>query len=414
MNDKYTIRRAESSSDEKRLYSLFTEVFHPEEVGILAETFFRHLPGMEDKYWFMAEEKKTGRIVSAFALIPWVWEMEGIKLKVAEMGIVGTLEKHRNQGLMRVLNREFDQTLDEEKYDLAVIQGIPGFYHQFGYSYSVPLENHINLPLQSVSEKRKQDPYAFRLAGVEDIPYLMREDDAYRARYSLSSFRDEAHWQYLLTESLKTEYGSEYWIIEHPKKKETFYCRIPEHGFGKGLIVSEISENITLDALSSFFSFFKRKAIERNKPYIRLNLHDDSTAGKLAISMGANQGNPYAWQIKIPSTIRLLKTIAPLLEQRMQKSCFNHFSGTFRLDFFKTTVDLLWKEGILESVRRGEGKCRYVFSINADLFPALCLGHRTWQELRYIKPDISPKSAESALLLETLFPSKNSWIHEQY
>ena len=34
--------------------------------------------------------------------------MAGTKLKVAEMGIVGTGEGHRNRGLLRLLYREFD------------------------------------------------------------------------------------------------------------------------------------------------------------------------------------------------------------------------------------------------------------------------------------------------------------------
>ena len=99
------IRRANSSGDSKKLHKLFTEVFYPEDVGTLASTMFEHLPGMENKYWFVAEARETGNIVSAFALIPWVWALEGIKLKVAEMGIVGTLEAYRGQGLMRILNK---------------------------------------------------------------------------------------------------------------------------------------------------------------------------------------------------------------------------------------------------------------------------------------------------------------------
>ena len=414
MNNKYTIRRAESANDGQKLHALFSEVFHPEEVGILAETMFYHLPGMQKKYWFIAEEQETGRIVSAFALIPWTWEMEGIKCKVAEMGIVGTLEEHRGQGLMRLLNQEFDKTLEEESYDLAVIQGIPGFYQQFGYSYAVPLENHINLPLHVIPSKRQQDGYTFRLAGEEDIPYLMKDDASYRASLSLSSFRDEAHWRYLLNESQKTEYGSEFWIMEHKETAERYYCRIPGQGFGTGLIVSEISEDITFDALSSLFSFCKQQAEEKQKPIIRLNLPNDSVAGRAAISMGAKEGTPYAWQIKIPDAARFLTTIAPVLARRIQASCFRRFSGAFRLDFFKTTIDLLWKDGRLESVTAGAGESQYTFSLNAELFPALCLGHRTWQELRTIRPDIFPNSEGSALFVETLFPSGRSWIHEQY
>jgi predicted N-acetyltransferase YhbS len=413
LNNTYRIRRAESSDDAKRLHALFSDVFHPEDVGTLAETMFYHLPRMEQKYWFIAEEKKTAKIVSAFALIPWTWEMEGIKLRVAEMGIVGTQEKHRGQGLMRILNKEFDETLDTEKFDLAVIQGIPGFYHRFGYYYSLPLENHINMPLHLIPEEQEKNKYSFHLASVEDTPYLLQQDQIYREHFSISTFRDKANWKYLLTDSLKTEYGSEYWIMEH-RDNPKFYCRIPKHGFGSGLILSEISDTITYEALGHLLFFCKKLANERNKPYIRLNLHQDSRASKMAVSMGAEQGKTYAWQIKIPNIIRLLKKTKPVLEKRLDASSFKNFSGTLRLNFFKTKVDLLWVEGSLENVLLGEGECKDTFSINADLFPTLCLGHRTWREIKYIRPDISPSSGKSMLLIEILFPPRKSWIYEQY
>ena len=84
------------------------------------------------------------------------------------------------------------------------------------------------------------------------------------------------------------------------------------------------------------------------------------------------------------------------------------------MNFYKTAVDLLWNEGQLESVRQGEGECSQSFSIPADLFLPLCLGHRTWQELRYIRPDMNPRMEKSALFIEALFPSRMSWIYEQY
>jgi hypothetical protein len=130
--------------------------------------------------------------------------------------------------------------------------------------------------------------------------------------------------------------------------------------------------------------------------------------------MGAEQGRTYAWQIKIPNPIRLLTNIGPILEKRMATSSFREFSGTLRLNFYKTQVDLKWKGGSLQSVSPGEGACKDTFSINADLFPAICLGHRTWREIQYIRPDIFPVSGRSALLIETLFPTRKSWIHEQY
>jgi len=287
-------------------------------------------------------------------------------------------------------------------------------------------ENHINMPPHAIPDEYGKDGYIFRSASLEDIPYLMQEDEKYRASFLVSVFRDEANWKYLLDQSLGTEYGSEYLIIENAQKKEKFYCRMPFEGFGQGLIISEISACISHDALTHLLAFCKQKAVERNKPYIRLNLHNDSVSGRIAISMGAEKGRPYAWQIKIPDKVSLLKNIAPILEKRMQNSCFENFSGILRLDFFKTKTDMIWNEGRLESVMPG-GKedCHSTFCVNADMLPALCLGHRTWQELQYVRPDIFPgtqyvrpnlyaASDKSGLLADTLFPSGKSWVYEQY
>ena len=412
MKNEMKIRRANAPQDAEKLREFFDEVFHPEKVGVLAENFFDHLPGMEQKYWFIAEDEAKGQIAAAFALIPWVWEFEGTKLKVAEMGIVGTQAEYRGRGLQRILNEAFDQTLVVEGFDLAKIQGIPGFYNQFGYVYAIPLENHINLPLHLIPEK--DDAYAFRLAEIDDIPFLMQEDDAYRARYSFSAFRDAAHWEYMLTEGLKTEYGSEYWIVEHRERAEKFYCRVPAEGFGSGLIVSEISEGISAVALRALFAFCKEKALEREKPYIRLNLHNESIAGRMAIALGAKEGTPWGWQIKFPDVARFLTSIKPILEKRISASPFRNHTGIFRLDFYKSGLDLVWEKGALKSVRKADGEAEHSFAISSELFPVLALGHRSWQELRHIRPDLFPGSESSALFVETLFSKTASWIHEQY
>jgi len=427
MNQDYIIRRAQSSKDSEKLRELFAEVFPPpHQVGVFAEIIFNCFPGMKGQYWFIAEDRKSSQIVSAFALIPWVWEMEGISLQIAEMGIVGTRQPYRNQGLMRILHKEFVQTFEQENFDLAIIQGIPGFYHKMGFYYSIPMTNHINIPLHLIPDETQKNPYGFRMAGLEDIPFFMAEDETYRNAFSLSSVRDEKVWKYMLTDSLKTECASEFWIMEHSGKKEKYFFRIPFEGFGRGLIVSEISEHISHAALISFLVFCKKKAMERAKPCIRLDVHNESRAGRFAIAMGAEKGKPYAWQISIPDRIRLLKKMTPILEKRIKNSCFFHFSGTLRLDFFQTGIDLNWKQGSLESVTpAGVEECANTFCINPDLFPALCLGHRTWKELQYTRPDIFPVSQYlrpeictaadiSGLLTDTLFPATKSWIYGQY
>jgi predicted acetyltransferase len=414
MNNDYTIRRVEHPGEADELLQLFNGIFHPEKVGDFAYTLFHHFPGMKQEYWYVACDNKSGNIVSSFALLPWIWECEGVALKAGEMGIVGTHPEHRKRGLLKRLATEMSATLEEEKYDLSVIQGIPGFYHRFGYYYAVPLENHINLPLHIIKDKEEKEVFSFRLGDVKDIPFFLEQDRVYRSLYDLGCVRNELCWKYLLTKSKETEYGSDIWIMEKEKGPEKYYIRIPGQGFGEGLIVSECSEDITCEAMESVLRFCKKKALEKKLPYIRLNLHNESPLGQFARYLGVKRGTPYAWQIKIPDIPRFLKTITPVLEKRIQSSSFRNYTGTIRFDFYSFGVDCSSKGGALESVHPAKGECELVFHLPTDLVPALFLGHRSWHVFRENRPDIFPNSVKSAMLVDTLFPGIRSWIHEQY
>jgi hypothetical protein len=242
----------------------------------------------------------------------------------------------------------------------------------------------------------------------------MKQDEAYRKGFFIAAFRDGAAWKYLLNDRFHTMYGSEFWLMEHRERGEKFYCRIPlnSHFGGKGLLVSEVSEDIHDEALSDLFAFLKQKAIEDQKPFIRFNLHNDTGAAQKAIALGATQQGQSAWQINIPDPVRFLTRIAPVLEKRVGESDLKGFTGTFRLDFFKTNHDLLWEGGKLITIRPGAGGQELSMRIHKQLFPILCLGHRSWSEVAHIWPDVGPNSEKSAHLVKTLFPVTRSWLYE--
>jgi hypothetical protein len=262
------------------------------------------------------------------------------------MGIVGTLPTHQGQGIQRRLNTALDAELAAGEYDLAIIQGIPGFYHQFGYHYAILLENHLNLELRSV-DAEGANGWQLRQASLEDIPFLVQQDALYRRAYFLSAKRDEANWRYLLTHSLETEYASEYWIGENSNGDDRFYARLPFNGFGEGQIVSEVSETISFAGMQALLTLSKSRAKERGKPYIRFNLHNDSRPGRLAIAVGGQPGRPYAWQVKLPNPLRLLEKLTPVLEGRLAVSPLAGYTGIFQLDTYRSRFDLVWEQGRL-------------------------------------------------------------------
>jgi len=424
MTEEFRFETATGPEDEKRLVGLYHEVFPGERVDELAAVFFRHLPGMGPEHWLVAREGGCETIAAAVALIPWTWQVGDARLRVAEMGLVGTRPAHRGKGLMRMLMERFAKRLSGEGFDLAAIQGIPGFYHRFGYHYAVAMENHVHLPLERIADPVAADENRVRMATLEDIPFLLAVDEGYRRAHLLSSVRGEESWRYLLGESRGTEYGSDFWIVRGDTGEAEGVCRIAADGFGDGLIVSEVSEALTGNSLLALLRLLKGEARKRGKPHLRFNLHPDADMVRIAMETGAGTGRPYAWQVHVPEPAVLLWKMGPLLERRLEASCFRNFEGVLRLDLYSTAVDLVWRKGCLAAVRRaGEGDCSHSFCIPSDLFPLLCLGHRTWQELQYTRPDIFPanqyvqpdaRSNASGLLVSTLFPAGQSWIRCRY
>ena len=414
-HSEFTFRTAHVNEDFTRLKNLFDAVFgEKEKVGQLATTLLQHYPNTKPKYWFLAEHKASGELAAAFTLIPWQWRWFGQTLNVAEQGIVATLPKYQGLGLQTRLNKLFDQSVATDGFDLAIIQGIPGFYHKFGYHYSLPIDNHVNLEwrqIPAIKEPRAQ----FRLATEQDIDFLMEQDEITAAHFESSNFRNRETWQYLLTHSKATEYGSDFWIAESDNTA-TAYFRRCYTGFGDGMIVSEASENIPYTLAIELLNFLKQENTKHNKPYLRLNLSNQSCLSKIAHQLGAPIGNPYGFQIKIPCLLNWLIKQETLLTERLLSSEQADFTGIFRLDFFQQAVDIQIINGSVKRIHDADEESEPTASacIPTDLAPALLLGRHHWQELRQTRPDIFGHSRQSERLLEIMLPVISSWHHIPY
>ena len=92
------------------------------------------------------------------------------QIPVGEMSLVGTAEPYRRRGLVRAQVHQFKRRLAARGCLLSLIQGIPYYYRQFGYTYALPLEGGL------IVNPRELPPiargYTFRSATVEDIPLL--------------------------------------------------------------------------------------------------------------------------------------------------------------------------------------------------------------------------------------------------
>ncbi len=150
----YIFAKPESDEDYESLYKMMDAVFGDEDVRSITRRFVEHHPEMNNEHYFMV--KQGEKAVAGLLLIPQVWKLGGVELKVAEMGCVGTDPDYRRKNLQGILNDEFDKYAGEQGFDLCVLAGISFFYRQYGYQYAVQLNYSTEILLDKIPEKETE------------------------------------------------------------------------------------------------------------------------------------------------------------------------------------------------------------------------------------------------------------------
>ena len=148
----------------------------------------------------VVEDTGAGRLVSTLNLIPQTWAYAGVPLGVGRVELVGTDPAYQGRGLVRRQLELVHRRSAARGHLLQVISGIPGYYHQFGYTYAVAAGGgrtawrvHVPAPAPGAAE-----PFQLRLAGAADLASLDEIEQHAAARSRLACLRDPAAWRYEL------------------------------------------------------------------------------------------------------------------------------------------------------------------------------------------------------------------------
>ena len=399
----------------------FDGVIHDPGVRDMARELLLNHPHTRPEHWLFVEDTATSQVVSSICLIPWKLRYEDVDLNAGEVGIVGTLENYRRRGLVRALFARHAELLQAGQYDLSHIQGIPYFYRQFEYEYALPLEGGWRVDLHSVPkmDEGRQETLTFRQAeitgpaGEQDLRTLVELYDAAAQDLSISVQRDTATWRYLLGPSRKTEMTAETWLIERPDRTTAGYVRVAEHGFGEGLILSEVSK-LDAEAARAVLRKLKALALQRDKPNIRINVPANSSLVQVARHLGAHDLGTYAWQIHLPNIGQLLRTLGPILERRIAASPYAGLTRNLCMGMYRRAYELRFQAGRLTEVQDLGFHDGGDIQVPPFLAAPLLLGHRTLEELRHIHPDASAANGEGQHLAEILFPRVDSFLYTIY
>lgn len=404
--------RSVSSPEAIERVALFNALIHGANSAPTWRAWMTTHPDAAPEHWLFVEEQASGQVVASLCLLPWRLRYASVVLRAAEMGVVGTLEAYRGRGLQRVLNRRFDELLHAGSYDLSHIQGIPYFYRQFGYEYAAPLEAWWRLELHMAPGDPLASNYTCRPATLSDIAVLTQFYDECVGALDVAALRDQRIWRYLLGSGLATETGAETWLVLDAAHAPAGYFRVAQHGFGAGLIVAEASQLGAEPGLAALAAI-RRLALERNKPFVRLNLPDSAPLVTLARSLGAYNGGAYAWQVRLPNPAALLNTLAPILERRVGASMYAGLTRDVVLDLYRQLIVLRFVEGSLTVVADAARDDAAVLRLPPMLLAPLLLGHRNLDEIAHMYPDAAA-SPSARPLVELLFPKLRVWLYQPY
>jgi hypothetical protein len=224
--------------------------------------------------------------------------------------------------------------------------------------------------------------------------------------------RDQAEWEYLLGPSTRTEMSAETWLVTDRQSEQVGYFRVPQYGFGEGLIVNETSW-LSAGMAKATLGHMKALSTERGKPYIRLCLPSESSLVQIVRHRGALDRGHYAWQIKIVDVAKLLKKLGPVLERRIAASPFSGLTEDVCLNLYREAFELQFRAGKLsEVVALGFSEQGGIRTPPLLLAP-LVFGYRSREELAQAHHDFSVWG-ERQYLVDVLFAKMSSFLYTIY
>ncbi|HUV53697.1 MAG TPA: GNAT family N-acetyltransferase [Candidatus Krumholzibacteriaceae bacterium] len=402
----YIFKKPRTDAEVEQVYALMRIVFPHEDVdGIVRRLLGLYPPMTLDHLFAVTYGDET---VASLVLIPQTWVMDGVERKVAEMGCVATHPDHRGRGLQRMLNERFDEAARNGGYDLCALAGIPFFYRQFGYEYSLDLDHKTLIPVNELQDT--QQSLESRGFAEADIPAAAELLDSYHSRYMVHCPRTAPVWRMQHMTGIYNGEPYEGYTL-HEGGEVQAYVRVHPRLRDKTLVLKEAGA--VPGAHRQVLAFLRRHCVENGFETLVSALGYVDPLSELLVELGAEQSLPYGWQVKIVDNLRLLEKIAPLLESRLAGTRFSGLCERLNLNFRRFSVDMVFESGKVAGVSLSSDCSDRTIGLNPYVFPQLLLGYRSREELQYAYPDVrvAPSRRE---LVDALFPKRPSYIHHVY
>jgi hypothetical protein len=423
------VMRKATSADADTLSEFNTDIHGEDETdrkGVAAWTrdlLMRPHATFQPGDFIIIEETSSGRIVSAMCLIPQTWSYEGIEFGVGRPELVGTLPEFRGRGLIRTQFDEVHKWSVERGLMVQAITGIRSYYRQFGYEYALNLNRYRMGSAVPRLKEGEREKYSIRPAQESDIPFLMSVYDHGTCRGLIRVKRTAEYWHNALHELSEDNFHRlEYRIIERAGSQEPvgYFAQSPTLGssgaraFGYELAPKISWLEVTPYVIRYLWDTGQEKGRRENRSCTTYSflLGAEHPAYEVLGNQVVTSGQPYAWYLRVPDLVGFLDHIKPVLERRLADSIACGHSGEYLIGLYPKGVRLILEDGrITFEAWKPDHSDHGDAGFPMLTFLQILFGYRSFEELKYAYPDCWWSDESTRIIVNALFPKKDSTLY---
>jgi len=324
-------------------------------------------------------DRSSGRPVSTLTLLDETVRVGAVLLPAGQVELVATDREHEGRGLARALMAWAHDESDRRGHVVQPMVGIPNFYRQFGYSYTIPMG--LWRPIRSRPDE--VDPSIIvRGARPDDVDALIALHVAEQAAADVSMGHSPACWRWIVARS-----GSVALVAERNGRVVAGVRTLPPE---EARVASEFvatdgaAASTVLDALATRCSDMVILA------------RQSTLAGRTIEPFLADVAEPdreLEWYyVRIPDVVPLLNRLRPELQRRLDEAGALNLPERLVISSYRSHVGADLAGGVLGDFERGGAMQAPIglggSGVPPDMWPPLLFGPFGAVELERRVPDV--------------------------
>lgn len=211
-----------------------------------------------------------GKRVSWLHLFDFKVRLGPITASAAGIGGVGTDRHHRMEGHSRRLMEDTLRLAAGEGYEIAVLFGIPHFYHKFGFATCAP-EVRVTATTRALEALENRSPYRTREFVADDLPAIFDLFNRNNSRRPLSFVRPHG---FIKVFRHASGFHKKPEIIIFEDSRSRFAGYAVADAYPDPLVVCEV-EAVDAGVFPAAVAKFARMAIDRREGHASFQLPTD-------------------------------------------------------------------------------------------------------------------------------------------